>query len=125
MITKEITLCSQQVTLAYCYATEIAYKDLANEDMFDYANHALESIQAQRDPDIKRTIFAIIACMMAYYEDAEKAPVKDSDIMKEATPVEIGTAMLTILSMRSEFYHVPNGEPEDKPKDGQDAEKNA
>ena len=125
MITKEITLCSQQVTLAYCYATEIAYKDLANEDMFDYANHALESIQAQRDPDIKRTIFAIIACMMAYYEDAEKAPVKDSDIMKEATPVEIGTAMLTILSMRSEFYHVPNGEPEDKPKDWQDAEKNA
>ena len=37
MITKEITLCSKQVTLAYCYATEIAYKDLANEDMLDYA----------------------------------------------------------------------------------------
>jgi integral membrane protein (TIGR00529 family) len=85
MITKEITLCSRQVTLAYCYATEIAYKDLADEDMLDYAKHALESIQAQRDPDIKRTIFAIIACMMAYYEDADKAPVKDSDIMKEAT----------------------------------------
>ena len=125
MIKKEITLCSKQVTLAYCYATEIAYKDLADEDILDYAKHALDSIQAQRDPDIKRTIFAIIACMMAYYEDAEKAPVKDSDIMKEATPVELGTAMLTILSMRSEFYHVPTGEPEDKPKDGQDAEKNA
>ena len=125
MITKEITLCSKQVTLAYCYATEIAYKDLADEDMLDYAKHAIDSIHAQRDPDIKRTIFAIIACMMAYYEDADKAPVKDSEIMREATPVEIGTAMLTILSMRSEFYHVPTGEPEDKLKDGQDAEKNA
>ena len=125
MITKEITICSKQVTLAYCYATEIAYEDLADEDMLDYAKHALESIQAQRDPDIKRTIFAIIACMMAYYEDADRTPVKDSEIMREATPVEIGTAMLTILSMRSEFYHVPTGEPEDKPKDGQDAEKNA
>lgn len=125
MITKEITICSKQVTLAYCYATEIAYKDLADEDMLDYAKHAIDSIHAQRDPDIKRTIFAIIACMMAYYEDADKAPVKDSEIMREATPVEIGTAMLTILSMRSEFYHVPTGEPEDKPKDGQDAEKNA
>jgi hypothetical protein len=125
MITKEITLCSKQVTLAYCYATEIAYKDLADEDMLDYAKHAIESIQAKRDPDIKRTIFAIIACMMAYYEDADKAPVKDSDIMKEATPVELGTAMLTILSMRNDFNHVPSGEPEDKPKDVQDAEKNA
>ena len=126
MITKEITICGKAVTLAYCYATEIAYKDLADEDMLDYAKHALESIQAQRDPDIKRTIFAIIACMMAYYEDAEKAPVKDSDIMKEATPVELGTAMLTILSLRNDFYHVPSGEPEDKPaSSGSPAEKNA
>ena len=124
MITKEITLCSKQVTLAYCYATEIAYKEMIDEDIFDYARAAVEAIQSQRDPDIKRTIFAIIACMMAYYEDKDKAPVKDSEIMREATPVEIGTAMLTILSMRSEFYHVPSGEPEDKPKDGQDAEKN-
>ena len=118
MITKEITLCGKQVTLAYCYATEIAYKDLSNEDMLDYAKHAVEAIQAQRDPDIKRTIFTILACMMAFYEDADKAPVKDSEIMKEATPVEICTAMLTILSMRSEFYHVPKGEKEDKPQEG-------
>ena len=124
MITKEITICSKQVILAYCYATEIAYKEMSDEGIFDYARAAVEAIQSQRDPDIKRTIFAIIACMMAYYEDKDKAPVKDSDIMKEATPVEIGTAMLTILSMRSEFYRVPSGEPEDKPKDGQDAEKN-
>ena len=33
--------------------------------------------------------------------------------MKQATPVELGTAMLTILSMRSEFYHT-NDEPEEK-----------
>ena len=89
--------------MAYCYATEIAYKDLSNEDMLDYAKHAVEAIQAQRDPDIKRTIFTILACMMAFYEDADKAPVKDSEIMKEATPVEIGTAMLTILSMRQDL----------------------
>ena len=118
MIQKEITLCNKQVTLAYCYATEIAYKDLSDEDMFDYAQHAVEAIQAQRDPDIKKTILAILACMMAYYEDADKAPVKDSEIMKDATPVEIGTAMLTILTMRQEFYHVPKGEPEDKVPDG-------
>lgn len=124
MITKKVTLCGKEVTLAYCYATEIAYKDLSDEDMFDYAKHALDSIQAQRDPDIKKTILAIIACMMAYYEDAGKAPVKDTDIMKTATPVELGTAMLTILRMRNDFYHVPNGEPEDKPQEGDTSPKN-
>ena len=125
MITKEITLCSKQVTLAYCYATEIAYKNMTNEDMFDYTKKAVEAIQDQRDPDIEKTIYAILACMMAYYEDADKAPVKDSEIMKDATPVEIGTAMLTILSMRSEFYHVPKDEPEDKPEKGARKRKNA
>lgn len=125
MITKEITLCGKQVTLAYCYATEIAYKEMSDEDIFDYAQAAVEAIKAQRDPDIKKTIFAIIACMMAYYEDKDKAPVKDSEIMREATPVEIGTAMLTILSMRQEFYHVPKGEPEDKQEKGGRKRKNA
>ena len=125
MIKKEITLCSKQVTLAYCYATEIAYKNMTNEDMFDYAKEAVEAIQNQRDPDIEKTIYAILACMMAYYEDADKAPVKDSEIIKQATPVEIGTAMLTILSMRSEFYHVPKDEPEEKPEKGARKRKNA
>ena len=45
--------------------------------------------------------------------------------MKEATPVELGTAMLTILSMRNDFYHVPSGDPEDKPQNGEESEKNA
>lgn len=126
MITKEIILCGKQVTLAYCYATEIAYKEMSDEDIFDYAQASVEAIKAQRDPDIKKTILAIIACMMAYYEDKDKAPVKDSEIMREATPVEIGTAMLTILSMRQEFYHVPKGEPEDKQeKSGGRKRKNA
>ena len=125
MIQKEITICSKQVTLAYCYATEIAYKNMTNEDMFDYIQKAVEAIQNQRDPDIEKTIYAIIACLMAYYDDADKAPVKDSEIMKQATPVEIGTAMLTILSMRSEFYHVPKDEPEEKPEKGTRKRKNA
>lgn len=121
MITKEITLCNKQVTLAYCYATEIAYKDLADEDMFDYAKHAIESIQKQRDPDIKKTIFAIIACMKAFYDDEnQKAPIKDTDIKKQASPVEIGTAFISIIEMRQKFYNVPTGEPEEnkagKPK---------
>lgn len=114
MIQKEITICGKQVTLAYCFATEIAYKDLSDEDITAYFEAALPLLQEQKMPDTKKTIYLILACMMAYYEDADKAPIKDSEIMKEATPDEIGTALGTIIGLRAQFYHVPSGEPEDK-----------
>ena len=120
MTKKEITLCGKPVTLAYCYATEIAYKDLAGEDITDFLTEAVPVIQQQRMPDVKKTLFLIIASMMACYED--EAPVKDKDLMKESTPEEIGTALGTIIGLRAQFYHLPAGEPEDKPSE--DKEKN-
>jgi hypothetical protein len=65
-------------------------------------------------PDVKKTLFLIIASMLSYYEDDEKLPVTDKDMMREATPNEIGTALGTIIVLRSQFYHIPDGEPEDK-----------
>ena len=119
MITKEITLCSRQINIGYCYASEIAYKDLTDENIIDYIKEAIECIQQERDPDPKRTIFAIIACMMAYYNSrGEEAPLKSEDIMNEAKPAEIGMAIFTIINMRSEFYHVPKDEPKDPASDG-------
>lgn len=125
MITKEITICNKQVTLAYCYATEIAYRDLADEDIHDFIQQVGTAVQNGRMPDAKKAILLIVACMMAYYEDADKAPVNDGDMMREATPVEIGTALGTILAMQAEFYHIPNGEPKDKPGKGGKKRKNA
>ena len=114
MITKEITLCSRQVNIGYCYATEIAYKDLTDENIIDYIKEAIECVQQQRDPDTKKTIFAIIACMMAYYQEkGEEVPLKSEDLMYEAQPAEIGMAILAIVNMRAEFYRVPKDEPED------------
>lgn len=124
MITKEITLCNQQVTLGYCYATEIVYKELSGEDMLDYVKHTVECFQAEKDPDIKRTIFAIIACLTAYYQNDE-LPLKDADIMREAKPAEIGMAFLAILELRSQFYAVPKGEPKEKEPKGGKKRKNA
>jgi hypothetical protein len=119
MITKEITLCSRQVNIGYCYATEIAYKDLADENITDYIKEAIDCIQQQRDPDPKKTILAIIACMMAYYNSRdEEAPLKSEDLMNEAKPAEIGMAIITIVNMRAEFYRVPKGEPEDTTPSG-------
>ena len=125
MTKKEITICGKQVTLAYCYATEIGYKNLAGEDITDFAQEAVKAIQSEKSPDIKKVIYAIIASMMAFYEDADEMPVKDADIMKDATPLEVGTALGTILGLRGEFYNIPNGEPKDTDEEKAEAEKNA
>lgn len=124
MITEKIKICGQDVVLAYCYATEIAYRELANEDILDWAKETIDKIQAKEDPDIKRSIFAILACLMAYYRDADKTPIHDTDILHEATPNEIITAVLAILRLRGKFYYVPSGEPEDN-STSEDNEKNA
>ena len=129
MITRDITICGKPVTLAYCYATEIAYKDLSDENIGEYINEAVDCIQNGIDPDVKRTISAILACMLAYYESkGEKTPIEVKELMSNISPSEFAAAIITVLDMRIEFYHVPAGEPADKKegikKKGKGKEKN-
>lgn len=116
MITREVTLCGKQVTLAYCYATEIAYKDLTQEDIIKYIRYAIECIQSKEDPDIKQSVFAIVACMIAYSQskNEEETPVTDKELMLNMSPLELGKAVLAIISMRLEFYKVPDQESSEK-----------
>lgn len=112
-------------TMGYCYATEIIFKDLSGEDIADFMTEALPLIQDKKMPDIKKTIYAILSCIIVYYQSiGEEPPVKDSDMMNEATPLEIGTALGTVLKLRAEFYTVPKGEPEEKPARGRGKAKN-
>ena len=109
------------VTLGYCYATEIAYKDLSGEDITAIIQDTINSINAQppRIPDTKRSIYLVLAAVMAYYESLkQEAPIKDIDIMSEATPLELGTALGTIINLWAQFYNIPKGEPEEKPAKG-------
>lgn len=125
MIKKEITLCGKQVTLAYCYATEIAFKDLSDQDITDFMIEAIPQIQDQKMPSAKKVTHLIVASMMSYYESKdEKMPIEVKDIMYQATASEIGKALGVIIGLRAEFYHIPSGEPEDKPKDGDAEPKN-
>ena len=125
MITKEITLCGKQVTLAYCYATEISYKILSDEDITDFIAEAATVIQDKnRMPDIRKSIFLVLASMQSYYESKdEQAPVTDKQLMYDSTSEELGTALGVVIGLRTNFYHIPKGEPEDKQKEGSE-EKN-
>ena len=132
MKTKEITICGKQVTLAYCYATEIIYKDIAGEDLIDFVHHAVESIQAQKDPDAKRSLSAILSCAMAYdlskEENGEKTQeqLTIKELMNDAKPAEFGLAMLAVLDLRRQFYHVAKADEEEvKAEEKEGEEKNA
>ena len=132
MKTKEITICGKQVTLAYCYATEIIYKDIAGEDLIDFVHHAVACIREQRDPDAKRTLSVILSLAMAYDqwkgEDGKEAPqqITLKELMNEAAPAEIGMAMLAVLDLRRQFYHVSKSDEEEVKADEKEGEeKNA
>ena len=127
MITKEITLAGKPVTLGYCYATEIAYKDLSGEDITTILQETLEAVNAEppRMPDVKRSIYLVLAAAMAYYQSKdEDAPIKDTDLMNDTTPLELGKALGTIINLWAKFYHIPKGEPEEKPQKGKGKKKN-
>lgn len=109
----------RSVTLAYCYATEIAFKNMANEDISVYMQEIFTSSQKGEMPDVKKGVYLILAAMMAYYESIkEKAPVKDTDIMNEATPEEFGAAIASVINLWKAFYKVPSSEQKPAKKTG-------
>ena len=119
MITREITLCGKQVTLGYCYATEIAYKLYSDEDIEVIIKDIVAAIQEKQMTDVMRSIYLILSAVQAYYDSVgQEMPVVDKDIMYASTPLEFSTAIGTIIAMRGEFYHIPSDEPQDKPKKG-------
>ena len=113
----EITIAGKNVTIGYCYATEIGYKKMTGEDISTFIQDVLVCINSEpkRMPDVEKSLFLILAAMTAYYESVKKkSPVKDVDLMNTATPEELGKALGTILNLWTEFYNIPKGEPKDK-----------
>ena len=127
MIHEEITLAGKPVTLGYCFATEIAYKDLSGEDIAAIIQETIACVNTQlaHMPDAKRSIYLVIAAVIAYYQSQDKdAPIKDTDLMNDITPLELGTAIGTIINLWAKFYNIPKGEPAEKPAKGKGKAKN-
>ena len=127
MIQKEITLLGKQVTLAYCFGTEISYKLLAEQECTDFVREVLAGLaqETPKMPDTRKSIYLIMSAMTAYYEsNGEKNPIEDKELIFHATPDDIGLAVGTIARMYIDFYKIPIGEPEDKkPANAEEAEK--
>jgi hypothetical protein len=128
MITKEITIIGKQVTLAYCFGTEISYKLLAEEECTDFIKEVMIGLSQEKpkEPDRRKSIYLIMSAMTAYYESQNKEnPIEDKELIFHATPDELGLAVGTIAGMYIEFYKIPVGEPKDKPQEDDKEPKNA
>lgn len=115
MKTKEIYLCGVKVMIAYCFATEIAFKKFtgANLDEFDASNP-------------EHIIYIILAAIASYYQaEGKDAPVKDEGLMYHAKPKEMIDALNEVLKLRAEWYELPKGEKEPEKTDEPGEEKNA
>lgn len=111
----DITICGKQAKVAYCYATEIAYKDFTGEDIHTFMSQANEDIHSSKMPDTKKSIYLILSAIMAYYQfKGDDAPITDKELMTSASPQDFGSAIGTIIALYNQFYTLPAGEPADK-----------
>ena len=114
---KEITLCGKHVIIAYCFATEIAFQNYTGVgfDKFDPMNP-------------EHVIYTVLAAILSYYKsEGKEIPVKDTDLMYNATPTELTTALTEIFELRKEWYDIPKGaeRKDEEPADEEGKEKNA
>ena len=114
------------VMLGYCFATEISYKILAEEDIHDFIKVVIECIEKKKMPDTRKSIFLIVAAMQAYYESiSKKPPLTDKDLMYHMTASEMGTAVGTIISLYLKANKSPKGEVDEQEKKEAGDPKNA
>lgn len=120
---QEITIAGKQAIACYCYAVEIAFKEMTGQDINEFMSEAYEAIKAERMPDTKKSIMLIVSSMLSYYQSiGNESPVKDSDIMSAATPIEMGDVLGTIIRLRAEFYQID--ETEQPKEEEENASKN-
>ena len=111
----DIIIAGKAVTLGYCYATEIAFKDYAGEDIQTFIVEMNEAFSQKRLPDVKKSIYLILSGVMAYYSSRdEDAPIKDTDLMYEAKPADLVLALATVFELRKQWYDIPAGDTAEK-----------
>lgn len=118
---KTITIAGKKVTLAYCYATEIAFTEYTGESFQSYIRAAAN----QTGTDTKKMLYAIMSAVMAWaqYEGTEPA-ITDRQLLYEATPEQFGAAYTAVLELFAAFYKLPLGDKQESTKEDGGKKKN-
>ena len=122
METKTITINGKEVTLCYCYATEINFAKLTdgeNASIFIQETakkvDALSKGDATAQPDIEKCIYLILAAAIAYSKSIgeKEPPITDEDLLFSNSPTELYEAVGAVILLYGSFYKLLPG---DKPK---------
>ena len=120
MIKETTTIAGIEVTLGYCFATEINYRNLADEEISVYFKEAFAYIQEHKDPDTDKSIRLVLASVISYYDSQSVGeatyPINERTLIYDTTPDELMKAVIKITNLRNNFYKVPKGEPEEEKK---------
>ena len=101
--------------IAYCFATEIAFKKFTGSNLDDFDASNPEHI-----------IYIILAAIASYYQaEGKDAPVKDEGLLYHAKPKEMIDALNEVLKLRADWYQLPKGDKKDEKPAEEQEEKNA
>lgn len=120
MIKETTKIAGIDVTLGYCFATELNYRNLADEEIADYFKKAFSCIQEGKDPDTDKSIRLVLASVHSYYDSIHQGegdhiyPINERTLVFETAPDELMKAVITIVNLRNKFYKMPEGESEEK-----------
>lgn len=113
MVQQTVKLCGKDITLGYCFATEINYTNLTDGDNAPrYITDAISKFDAIKKgsnemPDVEKAIYLILSSALAYYSSIdEQMPIADKDLMFSGNPTEIYEALGTVIILYGKFYHL-------------------
>ena len=113
---KKVKIAGKQVTLAYCYATEITFNDLTGEDINEYFKEVFLSGEGKNKANPKKLLYAILACAIAYEQSTTNTEgvIDDKTLMYEAKPDELIEAFKVVVELHNEWYKIPSTEKPEK-----------
>lgn len=125
METKTTTINGKQVTLAYCFGTEINYSNFTNGENASVfipetavKLDALTKGDTKSLPDIEKCIYLILAAAIAYSKSkGEDCPITADDFLFSDNPTELYEAVGNVIMLYGSFYKLlPGDEPKTKGK---------
>lgn len=112
MIQKQVKIAGREVCMAYCYATEVAFREYAGEDLGEFISRLASGGSGAPDP--QKVVYAIISSVLPYYQSrGEEPPVNDGTLLYECGPEELSQLLVEVLRLRASWYRIPAGEPEE------------
>lgn len=126
MKSREIEFRGKKIHMAYCAATEQSFENITGKSS--------DVFFADKGGKVKATFgdftsLAIAGIITYYAYKGEDAPIKDSEILFEATPSQRAALHDAILDLRFDWYEIPESlrrkvEEEHQQDEEEDSEKN-